>query len=175
MAKIVCHSASRRNVPPLRDHQNTSSEVTSRRPTPAASRERSPEGLYLCDIHLLRSSDWPILPEQMGPQKTGKNNHSTLCRGLGEHSLLEGMHHQPLLEKQPSKHQHLYGDLLIPYETACMDSSRFFCRLPKLSRWCLPKPNNLLSHSQVANTLRTVTSSKTPPTGLTKWGFQVLS
>ena len=36
VAKIVCHSASRRNDPPLRDLQNASSEVTTRWLTPAA-------------------------------------------------------------------------------------------------------------------------------------------
>ena len=36
VAKIVCHSASRWNDPPLRDRQNVSSEVTTIRPTPAA-------------------------------------------------------------------------------------------------------------------------------------------
>ena len=34
MAKIVCHSTSRRNVLPPRDRQNASSEVATRRPTP---------------------------------------------------------------------------------------------------------------------------------------------
>ena len=34
MAKIICPSASRQNVPPTRDRQNASSEVTTRRPTP---------------------------------------------------------------------------------------------------------------------------------------------
>ena len=36
VAKIVCHSALRQNIPPPRDCQNASSNVASRRPTPAA-------------------------------------------------------------------------------------------------------------------------------------------
>ena len=36
VAKIVCHSASRRKAPPLRDRQNVSSEVATSRPTPSA-------------------------------------------------------------------------------------------------------------------------------------------
>ena len=36
MAKIVCHSTSRRNVLLPRDRQNASSEVTMRRPTPVS-------------------------------------------------------------------------------------------------------------------------------------------
>ena len=36
VAKIICHSVSRRNVLPLRDCQNASSEVTTRRPIPAS-------------------------------------------------------------------------------------------------------------------------------------------
>ena len=36
VAKIVCQSVSQRNVPPLRDCQNASSEVTTRRSTPAS-------------------------------------------------------------------------------------------------------------------------------------------
>ena len=36
VAKIVCHSASRRNDPPLNDRQNASSKVATRQPTPAA-------------------------------------------------------------------------------------------------------------------------------------------
>ena len=38
MAKRICHSVSRRNVPSSRDRQNTSSEVTTRRPTLATPR-----------------------------------------------------------------------------------------------------------------------------------------
>ena len=34
VAKIVCHSCPRRNVPPPRDRQNASSEFTTRWPTP---------------------------------------------------------------------------------------------------------------------------------------------
>ena len=37
VSKIVCHSTPRRNVPPRRDRQNASSEVTTRWPTPIAS------------------------------------------------------------------------------------------------------------------------------------------
>ena len=36
VAKIDCHSASRRKAPPLRDRQNASSEVVTSRPTSAA-------------------------------------------------------------------------------------------------------------------------------------------
>ena len=37
VAKIVCHSSPRRNVPPPRDRQNASPEFTTRWPTPVAS------------------------------------------------------------------------------------------------------------------------------------------
>ena len=36
MAKIVCRSTSRRNVPPPRDRQNASSKVATRQPTPVS-------------------------------------------------------------------------------------------------------------------------------------------
>ena len=36
VAKIVCHSTSRQNVPPPRDSRNASSEVVTRRPTKVA-------------------------------------------------------------------------------------------------------------------------------------------
>ena len=36
VAKIVCHSTSRRNVPPPSDRQKASSEVATRRPTPVS-------------------------------------------------------------------------------------------------------------------------------------------
>ena len=139
VAKIVCHSASRRNGPLPSDRQNASSNDTTRRPTLAACHTAWARG------HTKNKCE----------QSSTTPTHSGHSTGVRNHLLPQCPRHQASSCEEPSKNFDLQWEATLPYQTVALSDERVlrYLLFPKKSVGSLGGEPGTAPHPHVRNCL----------------------
>ena len=129
----LCHSVSQRNVLSLRDCQNASSEVTTRRPTPAS-----------CHTAWAR-----------GQVKNRCEQFSTAL-AHSRHTLSPGPLHQASSSQEPGEYLDIMREAMLPHQTAPLQEDRIlrFPLVPKQFVCCSDSEAVAAPHPRVMGYLR---------------------